>query len=131
MRQLRELIDRLEIELTAKTLDYKNIMECRYQIRGEIEKLIRPLENSLHHNPWKFIRDFCEKHDVEYDELLSKSRKREIREVRQALQYYLKKNTFFSLDKIGTLTGGRSHATILHSIKVVEEQPKVYEVYLK
>lgn len=49
-----------------------------------------------------------------------KSRKREILIPRQALQYWLKKNTQLTLTEIGKMTGGKDHATVLHSTRQIE-----------
>ena len=48
-----------------------------------------------------------------------RTRKREIVEARQLIQYYAKKYHIASLSKIGELTGGYDHATVLHSYKAI------------
>ena len=48
------------------------------------------------------------------------TRKREILIPRQALQYWLKNNTQLTLSEIGKMTGGKDHATVLHSTRQIE-----------
>ena len=43
--------------------------------------------------------------------------------------YFAKRYTDQSLSAIGELLGGRSHATVLHSCKVVEDQAEVSTAY--
>lgn len=48
-----------------------------------------------------------------------KTRKREILIPRQFAQYYAKNNTRHSLAVIGSYIGGKDHATVMHSCKVI------------
>ena len=52
--------------------------------------------------------------------VFSNTKKEEVKEARQMVQYFLKEYTDFSLAKIGNETGGKNHATILHSHKVIQ-----------
>ena len=56
---------------------------------------------------------------LSYSELIQRTRKREIVEARQVAAHLLKSNTNLSLQAIGKLLGDRNHATIVHSIKEV------------
>lgn len=56
---------------------------------------------------------------VPEDVIFSKSRKREIVVSRQVVQYLLKTYTKWSLEFIGSVTGGRDHATVLHAMKTI------------
>lgn len=63
----------------------------------------------------------CEAFDIRVDDLVVKTRKREIVEARQfAMNYYRKTYPKMSLTKIGDKFGGKDHATVLHAMKTVE-----------
>lgn len=54
--------------------------------------------------------------------ICSESRSREVTMARHMVSYLGKKHTECSLSEIGTRLGGRTHATVLHSVKLVEDQ---------
>lgn len=57
---------------------------------------------------------------ISKEDILGKSRKREIVEARQLTQYFIRTTCpKLSLEAIGELTGGKDHATVLHSCKSV------------
>lgn len=58
---------------------------------------------------------------VDMKSINSKSRKREIVLARQAAMYLCKQHTTQSVSRIGTVVGGRDHATVLHAIKNVDD----------
>ncbi len=58
---------------------------------------------------------------VDMKSINSKSRKREIVLARQAAMYLCKQYTTQSVSRIGTIVGGRDHATVLHAIKNVSD----------
>ena len=58
--------------------------------------------------------------EITYDEIITRSRKKELVQARQLTQYFLKKYTSYSLEVIGQQTK-RDHATVLNSFKVVEQ----------
>lgn len=62
----------------------------------------------------------CEFYDVDYDQMLSKSRKRDITQPRQITMYLAKKFTNNSLKAIGEHFTGRDHTTVIHSCNTVE-----------
>ena len=47
-------------------------------------------------------------------------RKREIVICRQAIHYFINQKTKYTLGEIGIMTGGKNHATVLHSIKSIK-----------
>ena len=53
--------------------------------------------------------------------LVIKSRKTEYVIIRQLFQALIKRHTKYSLKRIGLITGGKDHATIKNSIKVVSD----------
>jgi hypothetical protein len=54
-----------------------------------------------------------------------KTRKREIVFARQVAMYLIKKHTKLSLKKIGEYFGGKDHATVLHSVKTIDNLMEV------
>ena len=54
--------------------------------------------------------------------ICSETRSREVMMARHMASYLGKKHTECSLSEIGASLGGRTHATVLHSVKLVEDQ---------
>lgn len=71
------------------------------------------------------IQKVCKHFELEPNSIHSKSRKREIVQVRQIAMYLAKKHTDASSSKIGQLIGNRDHATVLHACKIVKDQFEV------
>lgn len=70
----------------------------------------------------RFVTLVSDRLGITIDEMRSKSRKQEIVMARQIVIYLTHKYTDEPLTAIGQMLGGRTHATVLHSCKVVEEQ---------
>jgi|TARA_S200002703_G_scaffold36645_1_gene31708 hypothetical protein len=70
----------------------------------------------------KIMNLISEFEGLEIDIILKRTRKRNIRLVRQTCQFFVKKYTAISLKGIGRITGGYDHATIIHSCKVIEDE---------
>lgn len=64
----------------------------------------------------------CKHFGIDTTAIHTKSRKREIVQVRQIAMYLAKKHTDSSSSKIGQLIGGKDHATVLHACKIVRDQ---------
>jgi len=62
----------------------------------------------------------CKFYNLPYDDLLSKTRKREIVQARQITMYLAKKFTKSSLKTIGEHFSGKDHTTVIHSCQTVE-----------
>lgn len=58
--------------------------------------------------------------EMEYDVFVAKTRKREIVMARQVAHFLLKNKTKLSLSRIGLIAGAKDHATVMHSIKTVQ-----------
>jgi hypothetical protein len=79
------------------------------------------------------IKIVCDTFHVNYDKLVSKTRKREVTEARQLIASMIKKySETASLSFIGKRIN-RDHATVLHSIRVwnnlVDTNPNKYKIY--
>ncbi len=71
------------------------------------------------------IAKVCHHYDIEESAIHTKTRKREIVQVRQVAMYLAKKHTESSSSKIGQLIGNKDHATVLHACKIVKDQVEV------
>lgn len=70
----------------------------------------------------RFMELVSKQLDITPEEMRSKSRKQEIVMARQIVMYLTHKYTDEPLTAIGEMLGGRTHATVLHSCNVVEDQ---------
>jgi len=68
----------------------------------------------------QIIQVVCEEYGLESWEIQRRTRKRYIREPRQVIHYFANKLTKMSLYGIGEEAGKLTHATVLNSIKVVQ-----------
>lgn len=88
--------------------------------RAVIRESIYGFESNIGINA--VIEFVCERSLVCYEDLQSKTRKREIVEARQICHWMIKNKVCYnrlSLDAIGQMIGGRDHATVLHSVKTI------------
>ena len=67
------------------------------------------------------VTKVCQHFGVEESAILTKSRKREVVQVRQIAMYLAKKHTDAASSKIGQLIGNKDHATVLHACKIVKD----------
>ena len=67
------------------------------------------------------ISKVCAHYDLDESVIHTKSRKREIVQIRQIAMYLAKKHTEISASKIGMLIGNRDQATVLHACKTVKD----------
>lgn len=70
----------------------------------------------------KIIDTVCSYYGVSQEDVMSKTRKANIVLVRQLAMYLASKTTKMSTSKIGLYVGGRNHATVLHSIKQIQDR---------
>ncbi len=94
---------RIDLKLTEKLLD-KLVTTNKPEITVDrIQKIV------------------CDYFKIESDLFLSNSRKRELVQARQISMYLSRNHTKHSLALIGSKTGGRDHATVLHSCNTVRD----------
>ncbi len=112
---IRELEGALISLLAQSTLNRK---EITIELASEmIDKLVKNTKREI-------SIDYIQKIVSEYfglpsDVLHTKTRKREIVQARQIAMYFSKNMTKSSLSTIGSLIGGKDHATVLHACKTV------------
>ncbi|HJC94770.1 MAG TPA: chromosomal replication initiator protein DnaA [Candidatus Phocaeicola excrementigallinarum] len=75
------------------------------------------------------IEKVCEYYKVDQSAIFTKTRKREVVQVRQVAMYLAKKYTETSSSKIGQLIGNKDHATVLHACKIVKGQVDVDKAF--
>src|SRR5574344_157695 len=80
----------------------------------------------------KVQKSVCEYFNISHDDLISKSRKRQIVQARQ-IAMFLSRNLISncSLATIGSETGGKDHATVLHSCITVSDLMATDKVFKK
>ena len=112
---IRELEGALISLLAQSTLNKKEItLELTKQM---IDRLVK---NSKKEISVDYIQKVvCDYFNLSPDQLQSKTRKREIVQARQIAMYFSKTMTKSSLASIGSLIGGKDHATVLHACKTV------------
>ena len=63
----------------------------------------------------------CKHYSLSQDVLCSKSRKSEVAQPRQIAMYLARKHTSYSLNTIASTIGNRTHATVIHSCKLIDD----------
>lgn len=91
--------------------------------RRIIRKVVRHEEKTITVD--SIINVVCRHFGMEEAFIHTKTRKREVVQVRQIAMYLAKKHTEASSSQIGKLIGGKDHATVLHAYKIVKEQCEV------
>lgn len=71
------------------------------------------------------ISAVCKHFSLDRNVIHTKSRKREVVQARQVAMYLAKAYTDLSTTKIGSLIGGKDHATVLHACKTIKELKEV------
>ncbi|MFB6098473.1 MAG: chromosomal replication initiator protein DnaA [Salinibacter sp.] len=74
-------------------------------------------------------RVVCEHLDIPEDQILGKTRKRNVVRARQIAMHFVKKHTEHSLKDIGLHFGGRDHSTVIHAINTVDERTEEDEQF--
>ncbi|HOP04447.1 MAG TPA: chromosomal replication initiator protein DnaA [Tenuifilaceae bacterium] len=112
---IRELEGALISLLAQSTLNRK---EITIELASEmIDKLVKNTKREISID---FIQKIvCDYFGLPNDVLHTKTRKREIVQARQIAMYFSKSMTKSSLSTIGSLIGGKDHATVLHACKAV------------
>ncbi len=75
------------------------------------------------------IEKVCSHYQLDVSVIHTKTRKREVVQVRQIAMYLAKKHTDVSSGKIGQLIGNKDHATVLHACKIVKDQVEVDKAF--
>lgn len=73
----------------------------------------------------------CKHYNISETELCSQSRRQPVNQIRQTAAYLASTLTELSNMQIGDNLGGRTHATILHSIKHIKGLAETNDVFRK
>ncbi|NVO11961.1 MAG: chromosomal replication initiator protein DnaA [Bacteroidales bacterium] len=112
---IRELEGALISLLAQSTLNRK---EITLELTSEmIDKLVKNTRKEISIDYIQKI--VCEYFGLPSDVLQTKTRKREIVQARQIAMFFSKSLTKSSLSTIGSIIGGKDHATVLHACKTV------------
>ncbi|MBE6009913.1 MAG: chromosomal replication initiator protein DnaA [Lachnospiraceae bacterium] len=116
---IRELEGALNKLLAYSNLEQKEItMEIAQK---ELENLINP-DTKKEVTPQLIMEVVAEHFSITVDQLMSKSRTKDIALPRQIVMYLCKNMTSLPLESIGRLIGGRDHSTILHGVNKVKDE---------
>jgi chromosomal replication initiator protein len=114
----RELEGALISLIANATLAHKEItVELAEKIT---QKIVGEQQNDLTID--KVQKVVCDYFNITRDDLLSKTRKRQIVQARQIAMYMSRTLINCSLSTIGAEIGGKDHATVLHACKTIEER---------
>jgi chromosomal replication initiator protein len=126
---MRELEGALVSILAQSTLNKKEItLDLAKQI---IDKLVKSTRREISIDYIQKV--VCDYFNMQIENLKSKTRKREIVQARQIAMYFAKSLTKSSLATIGSVIGGKDHATVLHACKTVNnliDTDKRFRLYI-
>jgi len=117
-----------ELEGIVNSLLAQSILFKRDIDMDLAERIIRKAVRIIENKPItieEIIAKVCEHYKMDESVLHTKSRKREIVQVRQVAMYLAKKHTDTSTSKIGFLIGKRDHATVIHACKIMKDLVEV------
>lgn len=104
---------RRRIDNLIRAVNDTQIPELNWKtINGEVESLNERITNNV-------MKVICNITQVEWDQMKSKCRKREINDVRQIAMWIIRKGTSMSFYDVGKIFN-RHHATVLYACKHVE-----------
>ncbi len=116
VRELEGIIN----SLLAQSIVFKRDIDLDLAERIVRKSVIRSNENKPI-TIEEIIQKVCAHYEIEEPTIHTKTRKREVVQVRQIAMYLAKKHTEASSAKIGQLIGNRDHATVLHACKQVKD----------
>jgi len=90
----------------------------------EVKKLLTaylnmPYRKTTHQVILKTVADF---YNVQTNDLLKRSRKKEVVRPRQIAMYLLREETRASFPEIGNKLGGRDHSTVIHAYEKIKKE---------
>ena len=71
------------------------------------------------------LEKVCKHYNVSQQHVFSKSRRRDLVQVRQVSMYLAQKYTKMPASRIGQLIGNRDHSTVIHSCNTIEKRLKI------
>ena len=77
----------------------------------------------------EILEKVCRHYKVEQRQVFSKSRRRDLVQVRQVSMYLAQKLTKMPAGRIGQLIGNRDHSTVIHSCNTIEQRLKIDQAF--
>jgi chromosomal replication initiator protein len=115
---VRDLEGALKKLIAEKVLDEKEItLESAKAILGSYLRNSATTAISIE----KIQKAVAQFYEIKIADLKSKNRTKAVARARQIAMYLAKTMTSLSLPKIGDEFGGKNHATVIHSVKLVQE----------
>ncbi|MFV0553458.1 MAG: chromosomal replication initiator protein DnaA [Mangrovibacterium sp.] len=112
---IRELEGTL-VSLLAYTINKNEItIDLANNVINSLVKSTK-VELSVNH----IAKVVCESLNIQLEDMISKTRKREIVQARQLTMYFSKEMTNQSLSAIGAQVGKKDHATVMHACKTIK-----------
>ncbi len=117
-KNIRELEGALN-RIIAFSQIYNKVPELK-----EVKKLLSaylstPFRKTTHQNILKAIADF---YGVSLNDLVKRSRKKEVVRPRQVAMFLLREETKLSFPEIGAKLGGRDHSTVIHAYEKIKKE---------
>jgi chromosomal replication initiator protein len=129
-----EIIDYLATNVAGNIRDLEGIVNsiiCQMDLRGrelslgEVKNIIKntakPKKQISSQEVIKTIADF---YNVNVEDILEKTRRKEIVRPRQIIMYILREEFDISYPSIGNQVGGRDHTTVIHSCEKMKDELK-------
>ena len=113
---------RRRIDNIIRVVNDTQIPELNWKsINGEVESLNEKLTNDM-------MKIICKLTLVDWEQLKTKCRKRELNDVRQTAMWIIRKGTSMSFYDVGKIFN-RHHATVLHAVRNVENMIETDNMY--
>ena len=113
---------RRRIDNIIRVVNDTQIPELNWKsINGEVESLNEKLTNDM-------MKIICKLTLIDWEQMKTKCRKRELNDVRQTAMWIIRKGTSMSFYDVGKIFN-RHHATVLHAVRNVENMIETDNMY--
>ena len=113
---------RRRIDNIIRVVNDTQIPELNWKsINGEVESLNEKLTNDM-------MKIVCKLTLIDWEQMKTKCRKRELNDVRQTAMWIIRKGTSMSFYDVGKVFN-RHHATVLHAVRNVENMIETDNMY--
>lgn len=119
IRELEGALNRIiaHTELTKEEVTFDTVKNILSSITQQSKKGVVTAK--------QIIREVSEFYDVNIDDILGSSRKKELVNPRQLIMYLIREETSSSFPNIGAEVGGRDHTTVMHACKKIAQDLNV------
>jgi chromosomal replication initiator protein len=114
--------------LLAQSIIFKRDVDLQ-MAQTVIGQTVHAVETNKNVSIDDIISKVCAHYEIEESAIHTKTRKREVVQVRQLAMYLAKKYTDASSSKIGQYIGKKDHATVLHACKMIKDQVEVDKAF--